>query len=42
LWSLQVPRALKMFLWKVCHNALPTKENLYRRKITKDPFVSNM
>jgi len=38
LWSLKVLGALKLFLWKVCNNALPTKENLYRRKITKDPL----
>jgi hypothetical protein len=38
LWSLKVSGALKLILWKVCNNALPTKENLYRRKITKDPM----
>ncbi len=33
LWSLQATGVLKHFVWKVCNNALPTKENLYRRKI---------
>jgi hypothetical protein len=38
LWSLQLPGALQHFVWKMSNNALPTKENLYRRRIVKDPL----
>jgi ribonuclease HI len=27
-----------MFLWQACNNILPTKENLWKRKITNDPL----
>jgi hypothetical protein len=26
-----------MFLWRACNNILPTKENLYKKKIIDDP-----
>jgi hypothetical protein len=29
-WSLRVPNAVKMFLWRACHNLLPTKVNLLK------------
>ena len=32
-WSLNVPNAVKMYLWKACHNLLPTKANLFRRGV---------
>lgn len=32
-WRLQIPNAVKMFLWKACHNLLPTKANLLRKKV---------
>jgi hypothetical protein len=38
IWSLQVPGVLKLFIWKVCNNALPTKENMFSRKIVQDPL----
>jgi hypothetical protein len=38
LWSLQAPRALKKFCWKMCNNLLPTKENLFSKRITQDPL----
>jgi hypothetical protein len=36
LWKLFVPNAEKNFLWRACHDILPTKERLYKRKVTKD------
>jgi hypothetical protein len=33
LWSLRVPSVIKNFLWRVCHNLLPTKLNLHRKQI---------
>jgi hypothetical protein len=37
LWSAQVPNTAKNFLWRACHNLLPTKDNLLRRKVVDDP-----
>jgi hypothetical protein len=38
IWKLKVPGVKKNFLWKVGNNILPTKENLYKKKITQDPL----
>jgi hypothetical protein len=32
-----VPNSTKMFIWRECHNILPTKENLLRKGIDLDP-----
>ncbi|KAK9037517.1 hypothetical protein V6N11_022426 [Hibiscus sabdariffa] len=31
IWSLNVPPKVRKFLWKLCHNILPTKGNLHDR-----------
>jgi hypothetical protein len=31
-------RVLKNFVWKICSNSLPTKDNLFRRKMVEDPL----
>ena len=36
LWKLNVPNKIKNFAWHSCREALPTKANLCRRKITVD------
>jgi hypothetical protein len=36
LWSLEVPNQVKMFMWRAFQNLLPTRANLYKRKIVKD------
>jgi ribonuclease HI len=38
LWAMQVPNAEKNFLWRACHDILPTRENLHKRKIIDDPM----
>jgi hypothetical protein len=38
IWNLKVPNTEKHFIWRVCHDVLPTWENLMRRKIVRDPF----
>jgi hypothetical protein len=36
IWTLSVPPVLKNFAWKVCQNILPTKANLFSKKIVQD------
>ncbi|XP_042952141.1 uncharacterized protein LOC122289229 [Carya illinoinensis] len=36
LWSLNIPNATKVFLWRACLNALPTRANLKVRKVVED------
>jgi hypothetical protein len=39
-----VSRVVQHFLWKACNNILPTKENLYKRRIIEDslcPICNN-
>jgi hypothetical protein len=35
-WKLRVPNVVKIFLWKALNNLLPTKNNLYKKGVTKD------
>ena len=36
IWKLRIPNAEKNFIWRACKEILPTKQNLYRRKVGKD------
>jgi len=36
LWKMKVTHTVKVFMWWACINALPTKANLFRRKIMED------
>ena len=38
LWQLQIPNKVRSFAWRASKNIPPTKDNLYRRKITEDPL----
>lgn len=38
LWRIKVPHGERLFLWKACHNSLPTKLNLFKRKVVSDPW----
>jgi len=32
-WAVKAPNASKLFLWRACHNVLPTKQNLSRKGV---------
>jgi hypothetical protein len=36
IWKWKIPNAAKMFVWKVCKNILPTKDNPMRWKVTQE------
>ncbi|XP_042978176.1 uncharacterized protein LOC122308928 [Carya illinoinensis] len=36
MWDLKVPGVTKLFIWRVANNLLPTKENLYKRKVIEE------
>lgn len=38
LWKMNVPNAMKVFMWWACNNALPTKANLIKMKIVINPL----
>jgi len=38
IWSLAIPPKMKTFLWSLCQNAIPTRENLHKRKMLPNPF----
>ena len=33
IWSVDVPNKIKNFSWRACQNILPTKANLFHRKV---------
>jgi hypothetical protein len=37
IWKLQITQAEKFFLWRACHECLPTRDNLWYKKIINDP-----
>ena len=40
IWKLRVSNKIKTFLWRVCSEALPIKENLEKRKVLEDTRCS--
>jgi len=38
IWQLHTYPNIRFFTWSMCTNALLTKENLYKRKMTLDPL----
>ena len=41
IWSLRVPNIVKNFLWRACHDVIPTKANLKQRHILVDPMCEH-
>ena len=41
LWGMEVSSKVKNFVWRACKEALPTKQNLFRRKITTSTLCEN-
>jgi hypothetical protein len=39
-WKLGIPGKIKHFIWRAYHDSLPTSHNLFRRKITPNPFCN--
>ena len=37
IWSLNVPRKVRTFIWRACSNILPIRANLHQRKLQIDP-----
>jgi ribonuclease HI len=35
IWSLEVPNSVKLFMWKASNDLLPTKANLFKRKVVE-------
>jgi len=33
IWSLRVPNLVKVFMWRACHNLLPTNLYLFKQKV---------
>ncbi|XP_075665254.1 uncharacterized protein LOC142634893 [Castanea sativa] len=36
LWKYKVPNKIKAIGWRICQNILPTRENLFHRKVVED------
>ncbi|KAK9988971.1 hypothetical protein SO802_029210 [Lithocarpus litseifolius] len=36
LWRLPIPHKIRHFAWRACRNILPTKDNLFHRKVLTD------
>lgn len=36
IWKLPLPNATRNIFWRACHNLLPTKDNLLKRKVVKE------
>ena len=38
IWKIKGSKVVKTFLWHACNNILPTRELLFKKRITSDPL----
>lgn len=38
IWCARVPEKIKHFMWRLTHNAISVKDNLWRKKLAKNPL----
>ena len=38
VWALRIPPKTRNFIWRACHNSIPTKENLLRHCVSDNAF----
>ena len=41
IWSMRVPTKIRSFIWSACHESLPTKMGLMRRKVVASPWCES-
>ncbi|XP_040990177.1 uncharacterized protein LOC121237469 [Juglans microcarpa x Juglans regia] len=37
---MEIPNAVKMLIWRACHDSLPTNQNLFKREIVESPLCT--
>ena len=40
IWKMNVPPKVRNFVWRACNDILPTRANLYRKKVYTDPLCA--
>ena len=40
IWKMNVPPKVRNFVWRACNDILPTRTNLYRKKVYTDPLCA--
>ncbi|OMO70992.1 reverse transcriptase [Corchorus capsularis] len=38
IWNLKIPSKLQVFMWRLCHNAVATMYNLWKRRLKDNPL----
>ena len=41
IWRLSISNKVRNFLWRACHNAIPVKQNLWKRKILTEDLCEH-